>query len=167
MFSTRATSNPYLPLSPRLRKSTHPEVDCLINNAAVQRLFQALGPDYDFDLSKADQEIDTNIREPLHLSLAFLPYLNAQLNDGVLMNVSSVLGYLPSSVIKPVYTYLRRERKDPDVNKRSKGAKTSLTIQEFMDNGVVTGWKANDDAPYSCCGFWKSPGAKVLRSLRG
>lgn len=61
----------------------HPEIDCLINNAGVQRPFQALGPDYDFDLSKADQEIDTNIREPLHLSLAFLPYLNAQHNHWV------------------------------------------------------------------------------------
>lgn len=158
----------------------HPEVDCLINNAGVQRPFQALGPDYDFDLAKADQEIDTNIRGPLHLSLAFLPHFNAQPNGAVIMNVSSVLGFLPYSIINPVYngtkawvhtfsmnlrtqlaqagskvrvveivppsveTDLHRERKDPDDNKRAKGARSSLTVEEFMED-VVAGWKAGDD----------------------
>lgn len=158
----------------------HPEVDCLINNAGVQRPFQALGPDYEFDLSKADQEIDINIRGPLHLSLGFLPHFHSQPNGGVIMNISSILGYLPSSVINPVYngtkawlhmfsmnlrtqlaqagskvrlveivppsveTDLHRERKDPDDNKRAKGAKTTLTVPEFMDD-VVAGWRADDD----------------------
>jgi short-subunit dehydrogenase involved in D-alanine esterification of teichoic acids len=81
----------------------HPKVDCLINNAGVQRPFQVLGPDYDFDLAKADQEIGINIRGPLHLSLAFLPHFNGQPHGGVIMNVSSVLGFLPYSVINPVY----------------------------------------------------------------
>lgn len=35
----------------------HPEFDCLINNAGVQRPFQVLGPNCDFDLGKADQEV--------------------------------------------------------------------------------------------------------------
>jgi short-subunit dehydrogenase involved in D-alanine esterification of teichoic acids len=158
----------------------HPELDCLINNAGVQRPFQALGPDYEFDLGKADQEIDINIRGPMHLSLGFLPHFNAQPNGGVIMNVSSVLGFVPYSVINPNYngtkawvhmfsmnlrtqlaqagskvrvveivppsveTDLHRERKDPDDNKRAKGAKMSLTIQEFMDD-VLDGWKADTD----------------------
>ena len=56
-------------------------------------------------MSRADQEIDINIRGPLHLCLAFLPHftiLPAE-KKGVIINVSSVLGYLPSSVINPVY----------------------------------------------------------------
>ncbi len=81
----------------------HPEVDCLINNAGVQRPFQVLGPDYGFDLDKADQEIDINIRGPMHLTLGFLKHFNSLPDGGVIMNVSSVLGYNPISVVNPVY----------------------------------------------------------------
>ena len=81
----------------------HPEVDCLINNAGVQGPYQVLGPDYDFDLDKADQELDINIRGPMHLILGFLPHLNDKADGGVIMNVSSLLGYNPISVVNPVY----------------------------------------------------------------
>lgn len=81
----------------------HPDVDCIINNAGVQRPFQILGPDYGFDLDKADQEIDINIRGPMHLCVGLVPHLNKQSGGAVIVNVSSVLGYLPSSVINPVY----------------------------------------------------------------
>lgn len=158
----------------------HPEVNCLICNAGVQRPFQALGPDDVFDLDKADQGFDINIRGPLHLSLGLLPHFNSLPNGGVIMNISSVLGHLPHSVINPVYdgtkawvhmfsmdlrtqlaqagskvrvveivppsveTDRHRERKDPDNNKRLKGAELSLTIQEFMED-VVEGWKSDSD----------------------
>jgi short-subunit dehydrogenase involved in D-alanine esterification of teichoic acids len=81
----------------------YPEVDCVINNAGVQRPFQILGPDYGFDLSHADQEIDTNIRGPMYLSVSLVPHFNSLPNGGVIMNVSSVLGYNPFSLINPVY----------------------------------------------------------------
>jgi short-subunit dehydrogenase involved in D-alanine esterification of teichoic acids len=83
--------------------SKHPELDCVINNAGVQRPFQILGPDYGFDLSHADQEIDTNIRGPLHLCVSLVPHFNSLPNGGVIMNVSSVLGYNPFSLVNPVY----------------------------------------------------------------
>jgi len=83
--------------------SKHPDLDCVINNAGVQRPFQILGPDYDFDLGKADAEIDTNIRGPMHLSVGLVPHFNSLPNGGVIMNVSSVLGYLPFSLVNPVY----------------------------------------------------------------
>ena len=62
-----------------------------------------MGPDYDFDLSKADQEIDTNIRGPMHLCVGLVPHFNSLPNGGVIMNVSSVLGYNPFSIVNPVY----------------------------------------------------------------
>jgi len=83
--------------------SKHPELDCVINNAGVQRPFQILGPDYDFDLTKADAEIDTNIRGPMHLSVSLVPHFNSLPDGGVIMNVSSVLGYNPFSLVNPVY----------------------------------------------------------------
>ncbi|KAL6243262.1 hypothetical protein RBB50_009814 [Rhinocladiella similis] len=87
--------------------TAHPEVNCLINNAGVQRPFQFPGvkesQEYGFDLEKADQEINTNIRGVMHLTLRFLPHLLDRRDGAVIMNVSSVLGFLPSSVINPVY----------------------------------------------------------------
>jgi short-subunit dehydrogenase involved in D-alanine esterification of teichoic acids len=83
--------------------SKHPELDCVINNAGVQRPFQILGADYEFDLNHADQEIDTNIRGPLHLCVSLVPHFNSLPKGGVIMNVSSVLGYNPFSLVNPVY----------------------------------------------------------------
>jgi short-subunit dehydrogenase involved in D-alanine esterification of teichoic acids len=83
--------------------SKHPELDCVINNAGVQRPFQILGPDYGFDLSKADAEIDTNIRGPMHLCVSLIPHFNSLPDGAVIMNVSSVLGYNPYSLVNPVY----------------------------------------------------------------
>lgn len=47
----------------------HPELDCLVNNAGVQRPLQVLKDDPAELLSKADQEIDINIRGPMHLAV--------------------------------------------------------------------------------------------------
>ncbi len=41
--------------------SEHPELDCLINNAGVQRPFQVLGPDYGFDLCRLPIRRSTSI----------------------------------------------------------------------------------------------------------
>lgn len=80
----------------------HPDVDCLINNAGVQRplLVNKMKPE-EF-LEKADQEISININGPMHLTLLLLPHFK-QKPGAVVVNVSSVLGYLPSSIINPVY----------------------------------------------------------------
>lgn len=78
----------------------HPELDCLVNNAGVQRPLQIL-KDKDF-VAKADQEIDINIRGPMHLTLGLLPHLQNKANP-VVINVSSILGFIPFSIINPVY----------------------------------------------------------------
>ena len=78
----------------------HPDLDCLINNAGVQRPLSVI--DDTFDLAKADQEIDINIRGPLHLTIGLLPHLRKQ-SHPLIVNVSSVLGFVPFSVINPVY----------------------------------------------------------------
>ncbi|TIC91005.1 putative oxidoreductase DltE [Colletotrichum higginsianum] len=80
----------------------HPELDCLVNNAGVQRPLEVLKDDGDDFLSKADQEIDINIRGPMHLALGLLPHLRAK-ESALIVNVSSVLGFVPFSIINPVY----------------------------------------------------------------
>ncbi|WWD21878.1 hypothetical protein CI109_106366 [Kwoniella shandongensis] len=86
--------------------SEHPDLDCLINNAGVQTPLEVLGPDYEFDLTKADKEIDINIRGPIHLSVGLIKnHFSKNLKDqgAVIMNVTSVLGFVPTSVVNPVY----------------------------------------------------------------
>jgi short-subunit dehydrogenase involved in D-alanine esterification of teichoic acids len=78
----------------------HPDLDCIVNNAGVQRPLE-IGKTPDF-LSKADQEIDINIRGPMHLTLALLPHLETK-PAALVINVSSVLGFVPFSIINPVY----------------------------------------------------------------
>ncbi|KAM0438600.1 hypothetical protein ACHAPT_001352 [Fusarium lateritium] len=81
--------------------SEHPELDCLVNNAGVQRPLKVLDGNEDF-LQKADQEIDINIRGPMHLALGLIPHLQTK-PSALIINVSSVLGFIPFSIINPVY----------------------------------------------------------------
>ncbi|EME48869.1 hypothetical protein DOTSEDRAFT_84391 [Dothistroma septosporum NZE10] len=80
----------------------HPDLDCLVNNAGVQRPLDVNEMKPDEFLEKADQEISINISGPMHLTLGLLPHFKSK-KGAVIMNVSSVLGYLPSSIINPVY----------------------------------------------------------------
>ncbi|TVY25972.1 putative oxidoreductase [Lachnellula hyalina] len=152
--------------------SEHPDVDCLINNAGVQRPLNV----NNFELEKADQEININIRGPMHLAIGFLPHFKTK-PAATIINVSSALGFIPFSIINPVYngtkawlhfwtlnlrtqlakenvkvveiappmvaTDLHRERSDPDDNKKEKNSST-LGIEEFMEF-VKKGLEADKD----------------------
>ena len=63
------------PFVERITKD-HPDLDCLVNNAGVQRPLK-ITEDKGF-LEKADQEIDINIRGPMHLALGLLPHLQSK-----------------------------------------------------------------------------------------
>ncbi|KAF2636813.1 short-chain dehydrogenase [Massarina eburnea CBS 473.64] len=82
--------------------SEHPDVDCLINNAGVQRPLDVNADEARDFLKKADQEIDINVRGPMHLILELLKHFETKPN-ALIVNVSSVLGFVPFSVINPVY----------------------------------------------------------------
>ncbi|KAL9932070.1 hypothetical protein V8E36_009131 [Tilletia maclaganii] len=153
--------------------SEHPEVDSLWNNSGVQRVLDV----NDLDLEKLDQEIDINIRGPIHLANAFLPHFKSK-KSAVILNVSSVLGLVPFSIVNPNYngtkaflhfwtmaqrtqlkdtnvrvveilppsvgTDLHRDRENPDDNKPEKGARSSLSVEDFMKD-VKAGLEAGDE----------------------
>ncbi|ORY34556.1 short-chain dehydrogenase [Naematelia encephala] len=119
----------------------HPDLDCLINNAGVQRPFQVHGPDYDFDLSKADQEIAINIRGPLHLSVGLCQkHFNTLENGAVIMNVTSQLGFIPFSVINPVYNGTKAWLHSFSVNLRTQLEKagSKVKVVEIVPPAVET-----------------------------
>ncbi|KAJ5761034.1 NAD(P)-binding protein [Penicillium odoratum] len=80
----------------------YPELDCLINNAGVQRPLHVLQDEPSDFLLKADQEIDINIRGPMHLTLGLLEHFKGR-PHATIINVSSILAFIPFSVINPVY----------------------------------------------------------------
>lgn len=80
----------------------HPTVDCLINNAGVQRPLSITKMEPDEFLTKGTNEIDINVRGPMSLILYLLPHLKTKPNACV-MNVTSILGFIPISVINPCY----------------------------------------------------------------
>jgi short-subunit dehydrogenase involved in D-alanine esterification of teichoic acids len=150
----------------------HPEVDCLINNAGVQKPLDV----NKLDLKSADQEININIVGPMHLTSLLLDHFKSK-PAAVIMNVSSVLGYYPVSIINPVYnatkawvhfftmnlrtqlkdsnikvveivpptvaTNLHRDRSDPDDNKKDKNP-NALSVEEFMEF-LTNGWQTDAD----------------------
>ncbi|KAK4205006.1 hypothetical protein QBC40DRAFT_65296 [Triangularia verruculosa] len=80
----------------------HPELDCLVNNAGVQKSLEVSKLDPSEFIYKADEEININIRGPMHLTLQLLPHFRLK-PAAMIVNVSSVLGFVPFSVINPVY----------------------------------------------------------------
>ncbi|CAO1622908.1 unnamed protein product [Parajaminaea phylloscopi] len=149
----------------------HPDVDCLINNAGVQRPLEVTN----LDLGKLDQEIDINIRGPIYLANALLKHFGSK-PHAVVMNVTSVLGFVPFSIINPAYngskaymhfwsmaqrtqlkntpiricevippsvhTDLHREREDPDDNNPSKSS--ALTVEDFIKQ-ITEQWEDDQD----------------------
>ncbi len=91
-----------MPLFVQHLTTEHPDLDCLINNAGVQRPLDVANDDAADFLSRADAEININIRGPLHLALLLLPHLRTR-PRATIVNVSSVLGFVPFSIINPVY----------------------------------------------------------------
>ncbi|OAR01727.1 hypothetical protein LLEC1_03267 [Akanthomyces lecanii] len=116
----------------------HPDLDCIVNSAGVQRPLDVLG-DHENFLSKADQEIDINIRGPLHLTMRLLPHLQKQQNP-VIVNVSSILGFLPFSFINPIYNGTKAWVHFWSMNLRTQlaGAKSPVRVVEIAPPTVAT-----------------------------
>lgn len=124
----------------------HPKLNCLINNAGVQRPFEIPGSnfangDYGFDLAKADQEININIRGPMHLIIGLLPHFTSLEGHSVVVNISSVLGFVPSSVINPVYNGTKAWIHSFTTNLRTqleKNEKAKVKVVEIVPPTVET-----------------------------
>lgn len=128
----------------------YPEIDCLVNNAGVQRPLQVLGDSPADLLLKADQEININIRGPMHLALGFLEHFKRKPNGATIMNVSSVLGFVPFSVINPVYNGTKAWLHFWSMNLRSqlsRGGYEKVKVVEVAPPAVATNLHRERDDP--------------------
>jgi short-subunit dehydrogenase involved in D-alanine esterification of teichoic acids len=127
---------------------SHPDVNCLINNAGVQRPFQfpningkGTNQEYSFDLARADEEVAINVRGPMYLCVKFLEHFTAlpDHKQGVIMNVSSILGFLPSSTINPCYNGTKAWVHMFSTNMRTQYAKSGkIKVVEIAPPSVTT-----------------------------
>lgn len=80
----------------------HPDLDCVVVNAGIQRAFDFARPQI-VDLAAFDEEMATNYTAPVHLAAAFLPHLQSLGSPAHLVFVSAALGLVPFMTRTPGY----------------------------------------------------------------
>lgn len=76
----------------------HPEIDAVVANAGVQLPLDV----NKLNLEDVDAELRTNAHSPVHLATHLLDHFKAK-PAARIFYVSSVLGFVPSSILNPVY----------------------------------------------------------------
>jgi uncharacterized oxidoreductase len=108
-------------------------VDCLINNAGVQRTHDLTKPT---PLDFCDLEIDTNLRALMSCTAAFLPHLLSQPSARI-VNVTSGLAYVPYAVM-PVYCATKAALRSFTLSLRHQLRATSVRVVELSPPAVST-----------------------------
>ncbi|KAJ4359490.1 uncharacterized protein N0V89_000044 [Didymosphaeria variabile] len=72
----------------------HPDLDCVIINSGIQRGFNFAKPET-VDLSLLEMEFTTNYTSYIHLTKAFIPFLQKQDKETALVYTSSGLALVP------------------------------------------------------------------------
>lgn len=79
--------------------SDFPKLNILVNNAGIQRTIDLTKGTT--QLFNGEDEIEINLKAPIHLSAHFIPLLSKQ-KESAIINISSGLGYIPIAMF-PVY----------------------------------------------------------------
>ncbi|KEF52594.1 uncharacterized protein A1O9_11437 [Exophiala aquamarina CBS 119918] len=74
--------------------NTHPDLDCLVLNAGIQRKADFSNPD-SIDVDVLNLEFTTNYLSQLALTKAFLPFLQKKTAESALVYMSSALALVP------------------------------------------------------------------------
>jgi short-subunit dehydrogenase involved in D-alanine esterification of teichoic acids len=115
----------------------HPDLDCIINNAGVQKPLSVTKMSQKEFLSKAEQDIAINVRGPMHLVMHLLPHFR-QKESTVIMNVSSALGFIPISIVNPVYNAAKAWLHFFSMNLRTQLKGTAVKVVEVVPPMVAT-----------------------------
>ncbi|KAI0527713.1 NAD(P)-binding protein [Xylaria bambusicola] len=135
-----------IPAFVRYLISEHPELDCLVNNAGVQRSLSVLDMAPEELLERADQEIDINARGPMHLTLHLMTHFK-QKPQAIVINVSSVLGFAPFSLINLVYNGTKAWLHFWSINLRAQLEETGVKVVEIARPTVETDFHRERENP--------------------
>ncbi|CCO35080.1 hypothetical protein BN14_09194 [Rhizoctonia solani AG-1 IB] len=103
-----------------------PEVDCLLNNAGIQK---PLNFEQSADLGTITQEINTNVTGLVHLCALFIPHLKQKPHASI-QNVGSGLAYVPIAVV-PVYCATKAFVKSFTLSLREQLRSTNINVVEI------------------------------------
>ncbi|KAH7339055.1 hypothetical protein B0J17DRAFT_598084 [Rhizoctonia solani] len=103
-----------------------PEIDCLLNNAGIQK---PLNFEKGADLGAISQEININITGLVHLCALFIPHLKTKPHASI-QNVASGLAYVPIAVV-PVYCATKAFVKSFTLSLREQLRSTNIAVVEI------------------------------------
>jgi uncharacterized oxidoreductase len=111
-----------------------PHLNILVNNAGIQRQI-------DFRkgtkrLSAGEDEIETNLRAPVHLAALFIPHLMKQ-QEAAIVNISSGLAFIPLAAV-PVYCATKAAIHSFSLSLRQQLKETSIKVFEIIPPIVDT-----------------------------
>lgn len=86
-------------------EDAHPDIDCLLVNSGIQRIFNFAKPET-INLDILDEETTTNYTAYVHLTVAFLPSLLKK-DKASLVYVSATLGLVPGMLRTPNYNAVK------------------------------------------------------------
>lgn len=106
----------------------------LINNAGIQRMVNLKKGTK--DLLAGEDEIETNLVAPIHLSAYFIPLLLKK-KEAAIINVSSGLGFVPIAAM-PVYCATKAAVHSFTISLRHQLGDTSIKVFEIVPPMVDT-----------------------------
>jgi uncharacterized oxidoreductase len=115
-------------------KGNFNDLNILVNNAGIQRMVNFKKGTQ--SLFSDENEIETNLAAPIHLSAYFIPLLLKQ-NEAAIINVSSGLGFVPMAAM-PVYCATKAAVHSFTLSLRHQLRDTSIKVFEIVPPAVDT-----------------------------
>jgi uncharacterized oxidoreductase len=115
-------------------KDNFSDLNVLINNAGIQRMVNLKKGTQ--DLFSDENEVETNLIAPIHLSAYFIPLLLKK-KESAIINVSSGLGFVPIASM-PVYCATKAAVHSFTVSLRYQLRDTSIKVFEIIPPAVDT-----------------------------
>lgn len=109
-----------------------PNLNVLVNNAGIQRDFDFLAPDHNWETTQ--QELQINLDAPIHLAALFVPHLRSVKNPAI-VNVSSGLAFFPSATF-PVYCATKAALHSVTMTMRHQLSKVNIRVHEIIPPAV-------------------------------
>jgi uncharacterized oxidoreductase len=119
----------------RLAAAAPPTVDVLINNAGIQRRIPIT--DDDSPWADSQNELDTLLAAPVHLSRLLVPLMLRHGRPSVLINVTSGGAFVPQP-FAPLYSAAKAALHSWTVNLRHALADTPIRVVELIPPAVAT-----------------------------
>jgi len=116
--------------------SDFPQVNVLINNAAIDRIPPPLSQTSDHDWELYKEEIATNLIAPIHLSILFLPHLT-QKPQAMIINVTDEKAFVPCAR-EPAYSASKAGLHSFTLSLRHQLKDTSVVVVEMIPPLVDT-----------------------------